>query len=126
MSINTHVSIRYVAITSGIGVAQTARIMHYDGKLKLAVVDCIEHGCVGRVLGDGPPFTITEVHACTWVLMFIYSYPCFPFCLHVCMFTLCVRARACNCTYFTDITFLMLACTLTQAILDWLCTGRIL
>ena len=34
----------YVAITSGIGVAQTARIMHYDGELKLAVVDCIEHG----------------------------------------------------------------------------------
>ena len=34
----------YVAITSGIGVAQTARVMHYDGDLKLAVVDCIEHG----------------------------------------------------------------------------------
>ncbi len=34
----------YVAITSGIGVAQTARVMHYDGELKLAVVDCVEHG----------------------------------------------------------------------------------
>ena len=36
----------YVAITSGVGVAQSARIMHYDGQLKLAVVDCIEHGQV--------------------------------------------------------------------------------
>ena len=34
----------YVAITSGIGVAQSARIMHYDGELKLAVIDCVEHG----------------------------------------------------------------------------------
>lgn len=34
----------YVSITSGTGVAQSARIMHYDGELKLAVIDCVSHG----------------------------------------------------------------------------------
>jgi hypothetical protein len=34
----------YVSITSGVGVAQSARVMHYDGDLKLAVIDCVEHG----------------------------------------------------------------------------------
>jgi hypothetical protein len=34
----------YIAITSGAGVAQSARILHYDGDLKLAVIDCVAHG----------------------------------------------------------------------------------
>lgn len=34
----------YIAITSGVGVAQSARILHYDGDLKLAVIDCVQHG----------------------------------------------------------------------------------
>jgi len=34
----------YVAITSGVGVAQSARVLHYDGTNKLAVIDCIQQG----------------------------------------------------------------------------------
>jgi len=34
----------YISITSGPGVAQSARILHYDGDLKMAIIDCVEHG----------------------------------------------------------------------------------